>query len=112
MAVTAFTSSSEARFRATSEIAIRADPSTPETLAVKLFDCRDPSYMKMRSAGMSARAAISSSASRTGPAGTGRYWLNKGSIKIGDNSMMTASAAAVSPPDQIHQRRPVRLISA
>ena len=97
---------------ATSEIAMRAEPPRPDTLAVKLFDCREPSYTKMRPVGTPASCAMTTSASRTGPSGTGLYWLNSGSISAGAASRNTASDAAVSPPDHAHQRGPARRIRA
>src|SRR5205085_10272588 len=101
----------EAFFSATSEIATRAVLPTPPALAVKLFDWRDPLNMNTRSGGTPARPAISTTASRTGPAGTGSDLLNIGSISTGASRMMKENATAVSAPDHSHPALPARRIS-
>ena len=50
----------------------------PETLAVKLLDWREPSYMNTRSVGILASMASASTACLTSPSGTGVYSLNMG----------------------------------
>src|SRR6187401_1657253 len=92
-------------------MATRAVLPTPPALAVKLFDCREPLYMYTLLGGTPARPAISTTASRTLPGGTGSYLLNNGSIRTGARSITKASTIAVRPPDHSHQVRPAFLIN-
>src|SRR5205085_1226735 len=105
------TSSSDALLSATSEIATRAVLPTPPALAVKLFDWREPLYMNTRSGGTPARPAISTTASRTWPGGTGSYLLNNGSTRTGETRKTNARPTAVRAPDHSHHAFPARRIS-